>query len=309
MSAPTGSAPVSPFLAFVSPQDRSPMRVGLWLTLGLPMAFFGFAFVVLSAHELDPGLLNRVTESGAVAGPHRLLSESALLGVQALAEIAAALALLGAARLAFQRPAWTFASPARPFAFKLMAMGLAVYGVLTAAGLAIDWAQGVKLLPPILDLREPAADRLAYGLATLPLILLTAAAEELAFRGALLQVTGAFVHTRIGLCVANGLMFAALHLQANPIVFLDFAVTGGVFAYSVLELGGIEFSLGAHFANNFLLLMLQEPQPTSAGSSPFRWSDLAAASTWVDLGEMAVIAIATIAAVRLIKRRRKSLRI
>ena len=134
MSAPTGSAPVSPFLAFVSPQDRSPMRVGLWLALGLPMAFFGFVLVGASAHVLDPGLLDRV-EQGSVAGPHRLLFECAILGVQAFAEIAAALALLGAARLAFQRPAWTFVSPARPFGFKLLAAGLIVYGVLTAAGL------------------------------------------------------------------------------------------------------------------------------------------------------------------------------
>lgn len=279
------------------------MRVGLWLALGLPMAFFGFVLVGASAHVLAPGLLDRV-EQGQIGGPHRLLFECGVLGVQAFAEIAAALALLGAARLAFQRPAWTFVSPARPFAFKLLAAGLIAYGVLTAAGLGLDLAQGSKLVPPILDLREPAADRIAYGLVSVPLVLLAAAAEELAFRGALLQVTGAFVRTRIGLCVANGLVFAALHLQANPLVFLELAVTGGVFAYSVLELGGIEFSLGAHFANNLVLLMLQEPLSSAAGASPFRWSDLAALSTWLDLGEMTAIALATVGAVRLIKRRR-----
>jgi uncharacterized protein len=305
MSAPTGSAPVSPFLAFVSPQDRSPMRVGLWLALGLPMAFFGFILVGASAHVLDPGLLERV-EQGSIAGPHRLLFECAILGVQAFAEIAAALALLGAARLAFQRPAWTFVSPARPFGFKLLAAGLITYGVLTAAGLAVDMAQGVRLVPPVLDLSQPAADRIAYGLVSLPLILLAAAAEELAFRGAFLQVTSAFVRTRVGLCVANGLVFAALHLQANPIVVFELAVTGGVFAYSVLELGGIEFSLGAHFGNNLLLLMLQEPLSAAAGAAPFRWSDLATASTWIDLAEVTAIALATVGAVRLIKRRRKS---
>lgn len=277
------------------------MRVGLWLALGLPMAFFGFILVGAFAHVLDPGLLDRLQQPGA-AGPHRLLFECEILGVQALAEITAALALIGAARLAFQRPAWTFASPARPFAFKLLAAGLIVYGVLTGIALAVDWAQGTRLIPPVLDLGEPADDRLAYGLASVPLILLAAAAEELAFRGALLQVTSAFVRTRIGLCVVNGLVFAALHLQANPIVFLEIALTGGVFAYSVLELGGIEFSLGAHFANNLLLLMLQEPLSAAAGGAPFHWSDLATASTWIDLGEMTGTALAAIAAVRLIKR-------
>lgn len=308
MSAPTGSAPVSPFLAFVSPQDRSPMRVGLWLALGLPMAFFSFVLVGAFAHVLDPGLLDRV-EQGQTAGPHRLLFECTILAVEAFAEIAAALALINAARLAFQRPAWTFVSPARPFGFKLLAAGLIVYGVLTAAGLGLDLARGERLVPPVLNLSEPLGDRLAYGLVSLPLILLAAAAQELAFRGAFLQVTGAFVKTRIGLCVANGLVFAALHLQANPLIFLEFALTGGVFAYSVLELGGIEFSLGAHFANNLLLLMLQEPVSGAAEATPFRWSDLAAASTWIDLAEITAIALATIAAVRLIKRRRKSWRV
>lgn len=308
MSAPTGLAPVSPFLAFVSPQDRSPMRVGLWLALGLPMAFFGFLIVGAAAQVLDPGLLGRV-EQGAITGPHRLLFEAALLGVQAFAEIAAALALLGAARLAFQRPAWTFVSPARPFTFKLLAAGLVVFGLLSAAGLGLDALRGARLAPPILDLHEPAADRILYALVSAPLILLAAAAEELAFRGALLQVSSAFVRTRIGLCVVNGLVFAALHLQSNPIVFLDLAVTGGVFAYSVLELGGVEFSLGAHFANNMLLLMLQEPLSAAAGSTPFRWTDLAALSTWIDLGDMTVVAVATIAAVRLIKRLRTRLRV
>lgn len=279
------------------------MRIGLWLALGLPMAFFGFLLVIgASTRVLDPSLLERLQQSGAITGPH-LLFECTVLGVLALAEIAAAVALLGAARLAFQRPAWTFVSPARPFAFKLLAAGLIVYGVLSAASLALDAAQGVRLVPPILDLSEPAADRIAYGLASLPLILLAAAAEELAFRGALLQVTGAFVRTRIGLCVVNGLAFAALHLQANPIVFLELAVTGGVFAYSVLELGGIEFSLGAHFANNLLLAMVREPLSAAAETAPFHWTDLATASTWIDLGGTAAIALATIAAVRLIKRR------
>jgi membrane protease YdiL (CAAX protease family) len=309
MSASTDSAPVSPFLAFVSPQDRSPMRVGLWLALGLPLAFFGFILVGGLAHVLEPGLLDRLQQPGGITGPHRLLFECAILGVQALAEITAALALLGAAQLAFQRPAWTFVSPARPFAFKLLAAGLIVYGVLTAASLGLDAAQGAGLVPPVLDLGEPATDRLAYGLASLPLILLAAAAEELAFRGALLQVTSAFVRTRIGLCVVNGLVFAALHLQANPIVFLELALTGGVFAYSVLELGGIEFSLGAHFANNLLLLMLQEPLSAAGGGAAFRWSDLATTSTLIDLGEMTGTALATLAAVRLIKRLREKARV
>ena len=309
MSAPTGSAPVSPFLAFVSPQDRSPMRVGLWLALGLPLAFFGMVFAELAALALSPGLLDRLAAApGAPAGPHPLLTAGRLLGLFGLTELAMAVPLLGAAQLAFQRPAWTFASPARPFAPKLLLWGALIYGVLFTASIGVEVLTGTRLAPPLLDVHQPVADRIVYALASAPLVLLAIAAQELVFRGVLLQVAGAFIRTRIGLCVVDGLAFALVRTllddPASPVVLLELMLAGMAFAYAVLELGGLEFSLGARFSATLILVMLETPSATTGAAAPFHWTDLAKAETWISLATTAAVSLATAGAVRLIKRRR-----
>lgn len=305
MTAPSDPAPNSPFLAFVGPQDRSWARIGLWLALGVPLAVIALVAVGTGAHALDPGLLDGLANGGSLSGPHRLLAEAGYLGVVAFAELALALALTGAARVAFRREVWTFVTPARRFAPRLLLVGAAIYGALAATGLAVDLLQGDKLVPPILDLGQPATDRIVYALASAPLILMAAAAEEILFRGVLLQVTGAFLKTRIGLCVLNGLAFALLHAEPSPVTFLALTLMGVAFAYSVLELGGIEFSLGAHFANNALILLLQEPLSVAAKTAPFHWADLAKAATWENLAVSAVISAATAASAHLIARARR----
>lgn len=285
------------------------MRVGLWLALGLPMAFFGLVFAELAAFALSPGLVERLAAGpGAPAGPDPLLAASRLLGLFSLTELAMAVPLLGAAQLAFQRPAWTFASPARPFAPKLLAWGALIYGVLFTASIGVDVLTGTRLAPPILDAHQPVADRVVYALAALPLVLLAIAAQELVFRGVLLQVAGAFIRTRIGLCVVDGLTFALVRTllddQTSPVVLLELTFAGMAFAYAVLELGGLEFSLGGRFSATLISVMLETPSATA--SAPFQWSDLAKVDTWASLATMAAISLATAGAVRLLKRGRKA---
>jgi membrane protease YdiL (CAAX protease family) len=305
MTAPSDPAPNSPFLAFVGPEDRSLVRVGLWLALGLPLGFLSWVLIGTAAQALVPGLISQLGGGAPLGGPHRLLTEAGYLGVVAFLELALALALTGAARIAFRRQVWTFVTPARRFAPGLLLAGLVVNGLLAGASLGAELLEGQKLIPPILDLAQPQADRIAYALASAPLILLAAAAEEILFRGVLLQVTGAFLKTRIGLCTINGLAFALLHAEPSPVTFLALTLMGAAFAYSVLELGGIEFSLGAHFANNALILLLQEPLSAATKATPFHWSDLAQADTWESLAVSAVISAATAAAAHLIARRRR----
>lgn len=305
MTAPSDPAPNSPFLAFVGPDDRSWARVGLWLALGVPLAFLLWELVGSAAQALDPVLVAQVNAGGALHGPHRLLAECALLGLLAFLDLGLALALTAAARLAFRRQVWTFVTPARRFAPGLLLAGAAVCGILALASIGAEVLLGESLVPPIVDLSQPQTDRIAYALASVPLILLAAAAEEILFRGVLLQVTGAFLKTRIGLCAINGLAFALIHAEPSPVTFLALTLMGAAFAYSVLELGGIEFSLGAHFANNAVILLLQEPVSAAAKSAAFQWSDLAKADTWESLAISAVISGATAAAAHLIARRRR----
>jgi hypothetical protein len=304
MTAPPGSEPVSPFLAFVGPQDRNPLRFGLWLTLGLPLALMGAIFVAAFAKALEPSGLVKGFE--APVGPHRLLAECRQLCVGSFYYLALALPFLGAARLAFQRPAWTFVSPARPFSVRLLVMGALAYAVLVAAVIGIDLLIRSRLAPPLLDASQPPTDRIVYVLALPPVLLMANAAQEVLFRGVFLQVSGAFVRTRIGLCVMNGLLSSVLVLPLmNPIIFLQSAVTGAIFAYAVLELGGIEFSVGAGFAGDFVECLIREPS-LEVRTSAFNWADLVRPEVLISMGKLAAVAIGTALAVQLIKRARKA---
>ena len=113
MSAPTGSAPVSPFLAFVSPQDRSPMRVGLWLALGIAEKILRLR-PRRRVRPMCSGPACSTAWQGSIAGPHRLLFGCRLLGVQAFAEIAAALAPWARRGSPLPAASWTFRQPGAP---------------------------------------------------------------------------------------------------------------------------------------------------------------------------------------------------
>jgi membrane protease YdiL (CAAX protease family) len=303
-AAPSGSEPISPFLAFVGPQDRNALRLGLWLTLAVPLAIMGVVVAVSFVRALDPILAPGFT---AGAGPHRLLGDCRVICRNSFIFLALALPFLGAARLAFQRPAWTFVSPARPFLAQLLLAGMLVYGLLTAAVVGIDVALGGKFAPPLLDTSQPVADRIVYALALPPLLLMAMAAREVLFRGVFLQVAGAFVRTRVGLCVVCGLLNGLpVVLGLNPLLFVEFAIIGGAFAYSVLELGGIEFSVGAGFAGDFIIAMSQRPAPEPDKMPPFNWSDLVKLESLIDLGEAVGLAFGIVLAVHLIKRFRKT---
>ena len=175
MSAPTGSAPVSPFLAFVSPQDRT--RCGS--ASGWPWgcrwrsSASSSSGAVAHAARTRPARPRAHGRSPARTGCWR---NAGLLGVQAFVVLAFALPLLGAARLAFQRPAWTFVSPARPFASKLLAAGADHLCRADRRRIAVDVAQGARLVPPVLNRASPrpTASPTAWPL---PLTLLMAAAR------------------------------------------------------------------------------------------------------------------------------------
>jgi membrane protease YdiL (CAAX protease family) len=91
------------------------------------------------------------------------------------------------------------------------------------------------------------------------LLLVAAAAEELVFRGWLMKVTGAFVRDPRAVLVLSGLLFSAIHLDPNLDAFLVRMAMGIGLAWMTLRLGGIEFAIGAHAANNILILLFIQP--------------------------------------------------
>src|SRR5271165_1086459 len=75
----------------------------------------------------------------------------------------------------------------------------------------------------------------------------------------MLRQTGAFARRPVMLIAVTSLTFSALHFDFNPGAFLTRALMGAGFAYMTLRLGGVEFSTGAHAANNILIVLFAEP--------------------------------------------------
>jgi hypothetical protein len=186
--------------------------------------------------------------------------------------VGVAFASLLAGRIAFRRPMSSFLTPAAPFRPALLLLGALVFAVLVALAMAADPLIGGEALdPPILDAAYPAADRLLYALASVLLLLFAAAAEEVIFRGVLLQVTGAFTRNVLLLALINGLLFSAIHIDFDPASFIARTLLGAAFTWTVLKLGGLEFAIGAHAANNIVLSLLGDP--ISEGASVQRTPD------------------------------------
>jgi len=164
--------------------------------------------------------------------------------------------------------------------WRLLAMGLVLTGIAMAPVMAWDVLRSDE--PPALPLLHVSTDligRAGYGLAVLVLLIPAAAAEEAVFRGWLLKQTAAFTHDLTPLLVINGLAFSAIHGDFTPDAFLTRAVMGAGFAYMTLRLGGIEFSIGAHAANNILILLFVQPLTLQTSVTPTMSAD----STIADL--------------------------
>lgn len=249
------------FLAPVGSQERNPARWAGWIGLSVLFAFGG-AFVLGSLLAFMD--LGAIVQSAGLEplpeGPGRLIAEAQLMSVVAASLALLAMATLLAARVAFVRPAWTFLAPARPFRLRLVLAGFVLFGALVLVSFGLErLLTGEPMEAPVFDPDYAASSRLIYAGAGALFLLLAAAAEEIVFRGVLLQLTGSFTRNAAVLVIVNGLLFSALHLDPSPGAFAARAVSGAVWAWTVLRLAGLEFALGAHFANNLLLSLLVEP--------------------------------------------------
>jgi len=102
------------------------------------------------------------------------------------------------------------------------------------------------------------AGRAVYVFAAV-LLIPSAAAEELMFRGWLMRQIAAFTRRPGILIFATAIAFSAAHFDFSADGFLTHALMGAGFAYMTLRLGGIELSTGAHAANNILFILFVQP--------------------------------------------------
>jgi len=249
-----------------SGRERNPLRIVLWVLLTAFFALLGSVPVALALALLAPDMLPAISATSALPDtPDRLQQETLFMLFVSLTLVAAALGSLFAARIVFGRSISSLLTPAAPFRWSLLLLGALIFAVLVAVAVSLDPViSGEALDPPILDATYPAADRLLYGLAAVFVLLLAAAAEEVIFRGVLLQITGAFTRNALLLAVINGLLFSAIHMDFDPTSFLARTALGAAFTWTVLKLGGLEFAIGAHAANNIVLCWLGDPLSEAA---------------------------------------------
>jgi hypothetical protein len=105
------------------------------------------------------------------------------------------------------------------------------------------------------------------------LVPLQSTAEELLFRGYLVQWASLLSRNRVFLTAVSGMLFTLPHL-ANPEVGLDvpamvaqYFALGAFFAWISLRDGTLELAIGAHAANNLFAVLLVN-YPNSALPSP-----------------------------------------
>jgi uncharacterized protein len=274
MSAVTAPLSSSSFIAELTPREKSPVRFVLAVVLGvlayLFAAFIGvfvsFGLLIAMAGWPAPtsvenlrALLQRFTTLAAsdgrsfgdalqilaVAIPDNLLPIYAVIGV---------VLLLQAPRLK------RLLTSAPRFRWQLLLSGLAFYAVLIGPVVWIGQALDPHAVgAPVLTVSKDPVLQVVYLLVCVAAFLPAAFGEEILFRGWVLRETSAVTRNVAALLVINGVVFAAAHLDFAPDAFLERAILGAGFAYMTLRLGGVEFSTGAHFGNNILLVLFADP--------------------------------------------------
>jgi hypothetical protein len=261
----------SPFLADLGPDDRKLWRVLLAIVCGIAAGFiaiFALAVIMLIAGAFvmfgqghDPNDIERIA-AGLAEGDVPMTLEMTLGVIGALAVINGILALVvvAVASLVVRKPFKASVTAARRFRWRQLAAGLVLYALAMIPIIGVMYVSGeVEGEMPLLGLTSSAGEVALYVAAAIVGLILAAGAEELAFRGWLLRHTAAFVRSPWILLLINGVLFSAIHLDPDPNAFVARAVMGMIFCYMALRLGGIEFAIGAHAANNIMIVLFIEP--------------------------------------------------
>ena len=230
---------------FIAPARARP---ALWrLLLGLMLVVGVYAATVIAAFALAPVMTNDLAWAGTTP-----LSMSLMMGTFAGAVVGVFLAV----RLLHARAPATLFGPRRRV-MRDFGLALAVFGV----------AQGLNLCLWALVFDAAPVNRLSHVLSWLPwaalIVLIQTGAEELVFRGYILQQLAARFRSPVIWFALPPVLFAVLHWDPatngslNLAVVVMIGVTGLAWADLTRISGSIGASWGWHFANNaFLMIVL-----------------------------------------------------
>lgn len=257
----------SPFLDDLTPADRRVVPLLLTLPIGVIAALLAALIggvAVFTAFAVGGGGVDAAERLMGVVGggetPTGLTQIAFVISLLAFINGGMALAFVGAAALLHHRRLLSYFTAAPRFRWRLLLLGLGLFvmtiGPLLLASAALDpKAPGA----PILAISPDLGVRLAYLVTVVVLLLIAAAAEELVFRGWLVKIVGAWFPDPRAVLVISGLLFSAIHLDPNLDAFLVRLAMGVGLAWMTLRLGGIEFAIGAHAANNIVILLFVQP--------------------------------------------------
>jgi membrane protease YdiL (CAAX protease family) len=263
----------SRFLADLSPYDRDPWRsvfaVPVGILAGAVAGLLGAISMTLAGLLIVSGLdgapaaaeLFRVFSEPNMAEPTSRQSLF-ILAVLAGVNLGAAIGFVAAAGAIHHRRITDYINRGQPVRWRLVLGGLLLAGVVMTGVVGVAAVTGQSIDPPLWKVSPNLVGRTLYALMAISLLVLAAAAEELVFRGWLLKQSAAYVRDPVVLMILNGLLFAAIHLDPNIDAFLVRAAMGAGLTWMALRLGGIELGIGAHAANNAVILLLIRPMTT-----------------------------------------------
>lgn len=231
------------FEAFVAPARGNP---ALWRTVlgtaGAVLVWLGSAALLIAA-------------AGRIAAGDPRFILLAYLGSFAFLTLGVAMAT----RLLQRRSFATLFGPGgfRPRHFSLAILAVVILGGISAAA-TIAWTGPER--------RLGLGDWAAWLPLALPLLLVQSAAEELLFRGFLMQSLAARFRARAIWLLLPAAVFGLMHWSpgdgADPVLTIaGTALIGLVLADITCRTGNLSAAIGLHFANNCFALTLVSAQP------------------------------------------------
>lgn len=273
----------SVFLANIGERERSPARLVGVIVGGLAVGIVGaicitcltmIPLTLAIGHGAD-GIAGLGFAASALSDPHRndLTIQVGRLVVTTCVDDGLLLVFAAFAAAVAHKPLRALATAAPRVRWRLLLVGLALATLALTPLVTAQRALGGGPELPILSVSHTLAGRGLYIFTTL-LLIPAAAVEELVFRGWLLRQIGAFTQRPVVLIGLSALIFAAAHFDFSPDAFLTRALMGGGLAYMTLRLGGIEFAVGAHAANNLLIVLFLQPLSVQVQSEPVSMFEL-----------------------------------
>lgn len=263
----------SPFLADLSSYDRDPWRSVFAVPVGVLAGAVAALLGAITATLVTLLIVSGLDGAPAAGDLFRIFSDPALtepsarqslflLAVLAGVNLGAAVGFVFAAGAIHHRRITEYVNSGERPRKRLLLGGLVIVGTAMAGLVAVSALAGQPIDPPLWHVSPNLVGRTLYAVMAVGLLVLAAAAEELVFRGWLLKQSAAYVRDPIVLMALNGLLFAAIHFDPNIDAFLVRAAMGAGLTWMALRLGGIELGIGAHAANNAVILLLVRPMTT-----------------------------------------------